>query len=350
MGKDRYTDPNDPWVAPPLDDSQPQQWAQPLPAQPAAAPPGQSQGYDYAAPPTGQPYGAGPTPAQGFSSDGQGYGTPYGTGPYGAAPYGYAQPPRTDKDWMGIASLVTSLLGISLLGVIFGHLGLKANRNGEANNRGIALAGTVIGWVGVIGTVLFVGMFAAAAVFASIDEANGSAGGDTAVEDFYEDPFADEPPVEETPAWAEDLALPGDGIFGEAEADSYFVIWVDGVPDEGTCLAPSLTAGYDLDVVGCDEGHVAEVFVSFSLGTQIQGDDPYSDESWDHYEMVCDSQFLWQLGDDAYDGPYSWWVFAASEDADPTPDDTLLCVLSEDFSWTTGSVLEGNQSSGGQNL
>ena len=91
-------------------------------------------------------------------------------------PVGYAQVPppyygaavSTEKDWMGITALVLSLAtlltGFTWIGgIIFGHLGLAAARRGEASNRGMALAGTIIGWVfggltilAIVGLVLFV--------------------------------------------------------------------------------------------------------------------------------------------------------------------------------------------------
>jgi VIT1/CCC1 family predicted Fe2+/Mn2+ transporter len=49
-----------------------------------------------------------------------------------------------------IASLVLSLLGLSLLGVIFGHIARSEIRrsNGSQSGDGLALAGLIIGWVG----------------------------------------------------------------------------------------------------------------------------------------------------------------------------------------------------------
>ena len=99
--------------------------------------------------------------------------------PWATPPVGYAQVPppyygapvSTQKDWMGITALVLSLASLVtgftwIGGIIFGHLGLAAARRGEASNRGIALAGTIIGWVfggliilGIIAFVLFVVAF-----------------------------------------------------------------------------------------------------------------------------------------------------------------------------------------------
>lgn len=84
---------------------------------------------------------------------------PYGYG----APYGYA--PKTNSLAIvslvsGIAAFVILPLIASIVAVITGHMSLKQLKtNGEAG-RGMALTGTILGWVGigfaVIGIVLIV--------------------------------------------------------------------------------------------------------------------------------------------------------------------------------------------------
>ncbi len=107
---------------------------------------------------------------------------PFNSAPMNPPPPGYAQVPpphygasvSTAKDWMGITALILSLAtlvtGFTWIGgIIFGHLGLAAAKRGEASNRGMALAGTIIGWVfgalailGIIGAIFF---FVAAASY-----------------------------------------------------------------------------------------------------------------------------------------------------------------------------------------
>lgn len=107
------------------------------------------------------------TPPSHAANDGaMGPAAPFDAEPFNAAPtsppppVGYAQVPppyygaavSTEKDWMGVTALVLSLAtlltGFTWIGgIIFGHLGLAAAKRGEASNRGMALAGTVIGWV-----------------------------------------------------------------------------------------------------------------------------------------------------------------------------------------------------------
>jgi hypothetical protein len=129
----------------------------PAAAQAPAAPPapGAYPPPAYASPPQ---YGA--APAYGAQP-------PYGAAqPYGAPAYTpYPAPPKTNA--LAIVSLITSIVGIvlipflgSLAGVITGHISLKQLKTNGENGRGMALAGTIIGWVGlafaVIGGILLV--------------------------------------------------------------------------------------------------------------------------------------------------------------------------------------------------
>jgi len=78
--------------------------------------------------------------------------------PYAAAypqPYPQVYPPQfgatgTDRNWMGTASLVLSLVGVWLLGLIFGILGINAAKSGRANNRAMSIWGVSISVVSVI--------------------------------------------------------------------------------------------------------------------------------------------------------------------------------------------------------
>jgi hypothetical protein len=78
-------------------------------------------------------------------------------------------PAGARNNWMGTASLILSLssfiFGITCIpGVVFGHMGLSAAKKGTANNRGLALAGVIIGWVFVGFGLLFVAYVVAAIV------------------------------------------------------------------------------------------------------------------------------------------------------------------------------------------
>jgi hypothetical protein len=86
-----------------------------------------------------------------------GYGQPYGYGP----PSGY-RPQKTNT--LAIVSLVTSLLWLcgagSLAAIICGHLGLREidRSGGTQTGRGMAIAGLVIGYLGLIAAVLYVSL------------------------------------------------------------------------------------------------------------------------------------------------------------------------------------------------
>lgn len=115
------------------------------PAQPGAAAPSQP---PYAGP--GQPGYA--TPAQ---PPAYGAAAPYPQGQYA----GYPVAPKTNT--LAIVSLVSSLVGVfiipfigSLVGVITGHMSLNQLKTNGEGGRGMALAGTIIGWVGLAFVIL----------------------------------------------------------------------------------------------------------------------------------------------------------------------------------------------------
>lgn len=50
---------------------------------------------------------------------------------------------------LAVASLVLSLVGVSLLAVIFGHIGLNDTRRHGRDGAGMAIAGLVLGYIGI---------------------------------------------------------------------------------------------------------------------------------------------------------------------------------------------------------
>ncbi|MGK3953043.1 DUF4190 domain-containing protein [Microbacterium sp. I2] len=144
------------------------------PAGQGAYPPPPGQGaypQQGAYPPPSQ--GAYPPPAQGGQPPA--YGAPaYGTPPYGAAPaYGYGAQPKTNA--LSIVSLIASIVGFigilpiigSIGGVITGHISLNQLKTSGENGRGMALAGTIVGYVGlafwIIGAIVLFSFIAWAA-------------------------------------------------------------------------------------------------------------------------------------------------------------------------------------------
>jgi hypothetical protein len=157
-------------AAPPVPDSP--AYAPPTPSAPAApaydARPAPS--YDappappYGAPAYGQNPAAAPTPAEptyGATSYGAGQ---YPAGQYGAAPYAASGYSTARTNVLSIISLVAAIAGFlwilpvigPIAAVVTGHISLgQIKRTGE-KGRGMALAGTIVGWVGVGAIVLFV--------------------------------------------------------------------------------------------------------------------------------------------------------------------------------------------------
>jgi len=73
---------------------------------------------------------------------------------------GFPQPQKTNG--MAIASLVLSLLGCSLLGVIFGGIAISQINKGQGTGKGLAIAGLIIGAIGFVFTLIFWGAITAA--------------------------------------------------------------------------------------------------------------------------------------------------------------------------------------------
>lgn len=84
----------------------------------------------------------------------------------GSSPQGYGYPTAPKTNTLAIVSLVSSLAALvvlpfvgSLVGVITGHMSLSQIKRTGENGRGLALAGTIVGWVGlgfiVLGLLLF---------------------------------------------------------------------------------------------------------------------------------------------------------------------------------------------------
>ena len=113
----------------------------------------------YGQPPYGQGYGQGQQHGPGQQQYGQpGYG--YGQPAYGQPPYGYG-PAQRSTNGLAIASMVLGIIWIywlgSLLAVVFGHVALnQIKRNPLQDGRGMAIAGLVLGYVGLVVLALVV--------------------------------------------------------------------------------------------------------------------------------------------------------------------------------------------------
>jgi hypothetical protein len=92
------------------------------------------------------------------------YGQPFPPQPYG---YGYPPPPRRTNG-LAIASMVLGIVWIywigSILALVFGYVARRQIRQRGESGDGMAIAGIVLGWVGVGALVLLfvVGFMASA--------------------------------------------------------------------------------------------------------------------------------------------------------------------------------------------
>jgi hypothetical protein len=94
-------------------------------------------------PPSGDPYGQQPPPPNP-------YGAPsYPGGPGYGAPGG--QPPKTDG--MSVAALVSGLLCCAPVSLVLGFIGLGRTKGGQRKGRGMAIAGIVLGLLGLVAWV-----------------------------------------------------------------------------------------------------------------------------------------------------------------------------------------------------
>ncbi|MBK0418127.1 DUF4190 domain-containing protein [Leucobacter sp. CSA1] len=153
--------------------------------------------------PNGQP--TTPFPTGGFEPAPPAPGAPVPPAPPVGAPgqpYGAPQPggPEAPMNPLALVSFIGSFF-VSLVGIICGHIALKQIKRDGTRGRGFALAGTIIGYVALAGTIIAIivavvtaSMFAGAVAeeIAKAEEQSQS------IEE--EPPAADEPAVEDEPS------------------------------------------------------------------------------------------------------------------------------------------------------
>lgn len=127
-----------------------------------------------------QPIGESSQPAWGQPADQPAWGQQQ---PYGQ---GYAQPAAGSTNGLAIASLVLAIVWLGGLGaiaaVVLGIIALRqvnASR-GTQGGRGLAIAGTIIGGLGILGAVAFWAIFAFVTTTTTIEP------GSTGITDFFE--------------------------------------------------------------------------------------------------------------------------------------------------------------------
>ena len=66
---------------------------------------------------------------------------------------------------LAIVSLITSIVGLSLIGIITGHISMSQIKKTGEQGRGLAIAGLVIGYVGIALGIIAVMVFVASGLF-----------------------------------------------------------------------------------------------------------------------------------------------------------------------------------------
>jgi hypothetical protein len=97
------------------------------------------------------------------------YGAPGAAPAYGETAPAYGQPVGAKTNTLAIISLVASLIGLFsgigfIAGIICGHISLSQIKKTGEQGRGMAIAGLIIGYVGIvlsiILTIVFISLFA----------------------------------------------------------------------------------------------------------------------------------------------------------------------------------------------
>lgn len=116
---------------------------------------------------------------------------PYAPQPYAPQPYGTA-PVAGNRNGLGTASMVLGILSLlswfifigglfGLIAIVLGFLGRGRARRREASNGGVALAGIVMGTIGLLLTVLVVAVgisLFTSGEFSNLTDCLSEAGGD----------------------------------------------------------------------------------------------------------------------------------------------------------------------------
>lgn len=139
-------------------------------------------------------YGDGQGGYGAYQEDPNAYG---GADLYGAS--GPAAPGSTEKNTLGVVSLVSGIIGflvwiVGIVAIITGFMSLKAVKNGQANNKGIGIAGLVLGFIttigGLISTILII-IFLIGGLAAGTSQQSPEGGGDDGGQEAPADPGQD---------------------------------------------------------------------------------------------------------------------------------------------------------------
>jgi hypothetical protein len=230
---------------------------------------------------------------------------------------------------MGILSLIFGLTCVAsgLIGAIFGHLGLAACARGEANNRGIALAGVIVNYV-----MLALGLVGLAISVAADSDSPSSTPTRTSG-------FATEGPGSTETGGTDDLAShPLDTTVTRSAywydltiGDCITTMYAEEQPTEGEYLF------VDPTVLPCDESHYGEVYAVAEIG----GVEPPSDATFAaHRQQLCEgSAFEDYVGvSDYFESSIYYDVLYPNDTAWKDGGREIVCVLYEEDESTVGSL------------
>jgi hypothetical protein len=218
---------------------------------------------------------------------------------------------------MGLVALIASLVGAGLVGIVLGHLGLRAVRRREATNRGLALAGTVLGYASVV--VMSGALVAAGAIpgFARFG-GSGAAPGVTIT------------PITASGAYTVDSTLTtADRWFGLALGDCVLAFDTKTDPADSTIEKP--------EVVPCTDAHFGEVYAIAS----IEGDTPPDDATFrlQSREVCAGPLFSSYVGATGYaDSSLYYDVLYPAQRSWENGTRQMVCLLVERGESTTGSL------------
>jgi hypothetical protein len=251
-----------------------------------------------AQPPPGAPHRAPPPP---LAQPGMGdFAAPP---PMPPSPYGYGAPApmgSNEKNFLGILALIFPFVGLSLVGIIMGHLGLSAVKKGTANNRGVALAGTVISWVFTVFAMLGIG---GAIAFAVVTDQQD----EVVTQPDEVVPFS-------ALSLGDCIADPYDNAAQEADGSS----WIEGVV-----------------IVDCTTVHYGEVYAVVTM----EGDGAYVEEDvYAQADDLCYFAFEDYLGVSYEDSLYYYDPFYPTADSWALGDRETTCIVTTGFSDTEGTL------------
>lgn len=186
----------------------------------------------------GDPYGAAPA-YDPYATPAPGQGALYPTAQAALYPTAPASKPG-GKNVLGILALVMPFICLSPVGIILGHLGLRAVKRGEANNRGVALAGLIVSYVFTFAGLPFL-IMAFAAGFTGAQDAAKDAAMDA---DLVEVRYAAMTQMVDAPGQVPDVRIEGDSYqVGDQTVDATadvdrIAAFGDGT-DVGVCVEAS---------------------------------------------------------------------------------------------------------------